>query len=59
MLGDILKPSHKHQTPAEVSSINLRKGKVQRKHSLHGKNSSLSFIEAVYQWKKCHSIDAS
>jgi len=31
--------------------IILRLGKVLRKHSLHGENSSLSFIEAVRQWK--------
>jgi len=30
--------------------LQLRKGKVSRKHSLHEEKSSLGFIEAVHQW---------
>jgi len=33
-----------------IGKIKPRKGKATRKHSLHGKNSSLGFIEAVHQW---------
>ena len=33
--------------------FNLRKKKVTRKHSLHGKKNSLGFID-----KRCHAIDA-
>jgi len=32
-------------------AIILSKRKVLRKHSLHGENSSLGFIEAVHKWK--------
>ena len=34
-----------------LESINLRKGKVTRKHSLHGEIRSLGFIEAVRRCK--------
>jgi len=35
----------------EPKYINLRKGKMLRKHWLHGEYSSLGFIEAFHQWK--------
>ena len=36
------------QLDEDVKQVNLRKGNVLKKHSLHGENSSLGFIEAVH-----------
>jgi len=43
-------PSHSKLNESE------KKDSVLRKHSLHGKNSSLGFIVAVYQWKYAKSL---